>query len=118
MNTVAKFTMRDEDFQCEVCGNEVKALGYTARDHCPNCLCSLHVDNNPGDRACNCHGVLRPIAIEPGKKGEYKIVYVCDECGAIKRNKTAKDDNLDLIIQIMSNPQSPSDVSKKKVEED
>lgn len=100
----AKFTMIDEDFVCEVCHTKVKALGYTARDHCPKCLCSKHVDINPGDRACTCHGILKPVAIEKGKKDNYKIVYVCSSCGAIKKNKAANDDNLDLIIEIMSNP--------------
>ena len=102
--TKAKFTMIDEDFLCMVCDTEVKALGYTARDHCPKCLCSKHVDNNPGDRANLCHGILRPIEVEPAKKDNYKIVYLCDKCKTIKRNKMAKDDNLELIIKIMSNP--------------
>ena len=61
---VSKFTMIDEDFICDFCGFHVSHLGYTARDHCPNCLFSLHVDNNPGDRMCQCHGKLKPIAIE------------------------------------------------------
>ena len=104
MSDTAKFTMIDEDFTCEVCSYHVKALGYTARDHCPDCLCSIHVDINPGDRACTCHGILMPIAIEPIKKEGYKIVYQCSSCKEIKRNKAAIDDNMDLIIQIMSNP--------------
>ena len=100
----AKFRMRDEDFICEVCGFEVKKLGYTARDHCPNCLCSKHVDNNPGDRACLCYGILEPIAIEPTKKDKYKIVYHCSKCGTIKKNIMARDDNFDKILVIMANP--------------
>lgn len=56
--------MIDEDFICEVCKKEVKSLGYTARDHCPYCLSSKHVDINPGDRKCTCNGILKPIAIE------------------------------------------------------
>ncbi len=103
-NQSARFTMIDESFTCEVCGEKVNPLGYTARDHCPKCLCSKHVDINPGDRSCMCHGVLRPYAIELGKKGGYKIVYKCAKCGTIKKNKAAKDDNLDLIIEIMSTP--------------
>ena len=87
-----RFTMKDENFICEVCGKQVNKLGYTARDHFP------------GDRSCSCHGILRPVAIDPGKKGTYKIVYQCEKCGMIKRNKTAKDDNMDLIVQIMSHP--------------
>ena len=100
----AKFTMRDEDFKCDVCGFDVKTLGYTARDHCPKCLSSKHVDNNPGDRLNECHGILKPIGIEKGKKENYKIIYSCEKCNQIKKNKSALDDNIDLIIEIMSNP--------------
>jgi uncharacterized CHY-type Zn-finger protein len=99
----SKFVMRDEKFKCDVCLKNVATLGYTARDHCPYCLSSKHVDNNPGDRACKCHGILKPVAIEPFK-GSYKIVYKCAKCGQIKKNIMAKDDNMDLIINIMSNP--------------
>ena len=98
-----RFTMVDEDFTCEVCKNKVSALGYTARDHCPKCLCSKHVDIFPGDRKETCQGILKPIAIEPFKD-TYKIVYKCEKCGQIKRNIMAKDDNMDLIIEIMSHP--------------
>ena len=58
------FTMIDEDFICENCHKEVKALGYTARDHCPYCLYSKHVDIMPGDRQNTCKGPLKPIGIE------------------------------------------------------
>jgi Zn finger protein HypA/HybF involved in hydrogenase expression len=95
--------MIDEEFKCENCGEYIKPLGYTARDHCPHCLYSKHVDNNPGDRECNCHGLLKPIAIE-NFKDSYKIVYRCEKCKSIKKNIVANDDNMDLIIDIMSNP--------------
>ena len=95
-----KFTMIDESFKCVVCNQEVKPLGYTARDHCPNCLSSLHVDNNPGDRACSCHGVLKPIGMDK-YKDTYKIVYKCQKCGLIKRNIMASDDNLDNLLNIL-----------------
>lgn len=97
-----RFTMIDEHFTCEVCGREVDPLIYTARDHCPFCLSSKHVDINPGDRACTCHGILMPIEIEKGKKDTLKIVYRCNKCGSVKKNKCANDDNYDLILKIMS----------------
>lgn len=97
-----KFKMIDEGFICVVCGSDVKALNYTARDHCPNCLASRHVDINPGDRACQCKGVLIPIDIEKGKKETLKIVYKCNKCGMIKRNKMANDDNYEKILEVMS----------------
>ena len=49
-----RFNMIDENFVCENCNKMVDKLNYTARDHCPFCLCSKHVDNNPGDRENNC----------------------------------------------------------------
>ena len=98
-----RFKMIDEEFICLVCGKNVNKLNTTARDHCPYCLCSIHVDNNPGDRSANCGGILKPIDIEKSKKDSLKIIYKCDKCGIIKKNKTALDDNYDLILSIMSN---------------
>ena len=97
-----KFKMLDEKFTCLVCGKEVPPLNYTARDHCPFCLCSIHIDNNPGDRLNSCLGILKPINIEKGKQDTFKIVYKCNKCGEIKRNKMANDDNYDIILQIMA----------------
>jgi len=97
-----KFKMRDEEFTCLVCGFKVKSLGYSARDHCPNCLSSIHIDINPGDRACECLGILKPIEVLKDKKDTLKIVYKCQKCGMIKRNKAAKDDNYDKILEVMS----------------
>lgn len=99
-----RFKMIDEEFTCQICGKLVKPLGYTARDHCLYCLCSVHVDINPGDRKSECQGILRPIAVEKAKKSGFKIIYKCDKCGEIKRNIMASDDNMDKIIEIMSNP--------------
>lgn len=98
-----RFKMIDEEFICTNCNTLVKSLGYTARDHCPSCLCSLHVDINPGDRKEECHGLLEPIAVEKFKDS-FKIIYKCNKCGMIKKNIMAKDDSMDLIIKIASNP--------------
>jgi Zn finger protein HypA/HybF involved in hydrogenase expression len=99
-----KFTMIDESFICENCGEEVKKLGYTARDHCPACLYSKHVDINPGDREADCGGTLIPIGVEKAKKDGYKIVYKCEKCGEIKKNISADDDDIDEIIRLSMNP--------------
>lgn len=94
-----KFTMRDEEFICEYCGIKVKKAGYTARDHCPYCLTSKHVDILPGDRQNICHGLLIPIGIEKFKD-TYKIIYKCDKCNEIHKNIVIKDDNMDKIIEL------------------
>ena len=91
--------MIDEEFICENCNKEVPKLNYTARDHCPFCLCSKHVDINPGDRMNNCHGLLKPIGIEKFKD-TYKIIYKCEKCNALHKNIIASDDNMDLIIEL------------------
>ena len=68
--------MMDEEFICLNCGYEVSKLNYTARDHCPNCLYSRHVDIMPGDRMNECCGLMKPIGIEK-YKNTYKIIYKC-----------------------------------------
>lgn len=96
-----RFHMVDEAFTCEHCGKLVSKLQYTARDHCPYCLYSKHVDINPGDRANPCQGLLRPIDIEK-YKNTYKIIYKCDKCNELHKNIMANDDDLEEIIKLSS----------------
>ncbi len=91
--------MKDENFVCENCKRNVTKLNYTARDHCPYCLYSKHVDINPGDRLNTCMGMLVPIDIEKFKD-TYKIIYKCEKCGMIHKNIAANDDNMDKIIEL------------------
>ena len=77
--------------------------GYTSRNHCPYCLYSKHVDINPGDRAEECGGLLEPIDIEINPKKGKIIIFKCIKCGQIRKNKTADDDNIDLIYEIIKN---------------
>lgn len=94
-----QFKMIDESFTCENCGKRVPRLGYTARDHCPFCLYSKHVDVNPGDRRNPCMGLLRPVGIEKFKDS-FKILYECTKCGNKHKNIMANDDNMDMIIML------------------
>ena len=98
-----KIVKRDEEFTCENCGKKVEKLGYTSRDHCNYCLCSKHVDKLPGDRSEECQGILKPIQVELDSKKGYVIVYKCEKCGEIRKNKYAKDDNKELIINLTVN---------------
>ena len=97
-----RFNMIDEPFICEHCQKEVNELNYTARDHCPYCLYSKHLDILPGDRKNTCKGLLKPISIEK-YKNTYKIIYKCLKCNKTHKNIMAKDDNYDEIIQLSSN---------------
>lgn len=100
-----RFSKNDNSFICAHCGAEVKPLGYTSRNHCPVCLWSLHVDENPGDRANTCRGQMEPVSAVTDPKKGYIIVHRCTKCGEIKRNKAAHEakvqpDDLMKIIKL------------------
>ena len=96
------FKKNDEGFTCRVCGEVVSPLGYTSRDHCTKCLCSIHVDITPGDRKNTCLGTLIPVDITPDSKKGYIINYRCDKCGQTHNNRTAEDDNFSTILKVMN----------------
>lgn len=54
-----------DTFICKVCGRTVvpENAGSGHRNHCPNCLASLHLDIEPGDRESDCGGIMEPIAV-------------------------------------------------------
>ncbi len=97
-----RFTMKDEAFLCENCHQQVAKLNYTARDHCPYCLYSKHVDINPGDRKNPCQGLLEPIGIEK-YRDTFKIIYRCQKCHQLHKNIVASDDSMDQIIELSKN---------------
>jgi len=92
-----KFTKNTEDFVCEKCGKEIKGDGYT--NHCPDCLWSKHVDNNPGDRACDCEGMMEPFRIEKEGSG-YILTHRCTKCNHVKRNKIHTNDDFDEVVKV------------------
>lgn len=98
-----RFSKNDSGFICVNCKNEVAPLGYTSRNHCPKCLCSLHLDVNPGDRASDCKGVMRPISAKPDPKKGFIITHKCDRCGKVINNKSASDDSTELLIALTVN---------------
>ena len=96
----SRFTEIDESFICDNCGKEVQPLGYSCRNHCPYCLHSKHIDKNPGDRAEDCKGDLEPIGLETNSKKGSIILFRCKKCGALRKNKVATDDDMELIIKL------------------
>ena len=100
-----RFKKNDSGFICANCGKEVLPLGYSSRNHCPFCLWSLHLDENPGDRASECGGKLRPVTAMPDPKKGYIIIHRCERCGKTVRNKAAHEakvqpDDMNLIIKL------------------
>ena len=96
------FEKNDNEFVCRVCGKLVPPLKYSSRDHCSKCLCSIHIDINPGDRANTCLGTLVPVDIETSNKKGYVIKYKCQKCGTLHNNKTADDDNFKTLLKVMN----------------
>ncbi len=96
--TEKRFKKTKENFTCHNCGYLTKGSGYT--NHCPKCLWSKHVDVNPGDRQEICKGLMKPISVEI-KKGDYIIIHECVLCGLRKKNKSAKDDNFNILLKLI-----------------
>lgn len=102
-------------FQCLRCRQPVDAesLGTRHRNHCPYCLWSRHVDDEPGDRAHGCRSPMQPIAVEVRRDGEWAIIHRCTGCGVLKTNRIAGDDRelalLQLALRPLANPPFPID---------
>lgn len=120
MNKYSKFSKNDQGFEkgyyknhacnetftCKHCGREVvpEGAGSDHRNHCPNCLHSLHVDNEPGDRESDCGGKMEPIAVWVRNNGEWAIIHRCKSCGALSSNRVAADDNPMKLMSIAMRP--------------
>jgi DNA-directed RNA polymerase subunit RPC12/RpoP len=104
-------------FICVSCGKKIEALEYGGqhRNHCPHCLCSLHVDIVPGDRQSTCHGIMSPIGIHVQKNGEWSVIHRCSQCNTIKINRIAHDDNELLLLTIAAEPIMSLPFPSKKI---
>lgn len=82
-----------DSFTCRVCGRLVtpQSAGTDHRNHCPNCLSSLHVDIELGDRA--------------------------SDCGGLSSNRIAADDNPMKLMSIAMRPLSAPPFPIERIEE-
>ena len=109
----------NEPFICKNCGRTVveTSAGTNHRNHCPYCLASQHLDNEPGDRQADCGGIMEPVAVWIRKNGEWAIIHRCKICGELHSNRIAADDNplklMSLAMKPIAFPPFPID----KVEE-
>ena len=116
---ITKPTPCRDSFTCKVCGRLVtpEGAGTSHRNHCPNCLSSLHVDEEPGDRASECGGVMEPIAVWVRKNGEWAVVHRCRRCGKLSSNRVAADDNPMKLMSIAMRPVAQPPFPLEKLEE-
>lgn len=108
-----------ESFVCKNCGRPVAAAGAGTdhRNHCPNCLCSKHVDIEPGDRAADCGSIMDPIAVWVRKNGEWAIIHRCRRCGALSSNRVAADDNPMKLMSLAMKPLGQPPFPLERIEE-
>ncbi|MCI6376149.1 MAG: RNHCP domain-containing protein [Clostridiales bacterium] len=110
-------------FVCAACGARVtpEGAGSAQRNHCPECLCSLHLDTQPGDRAAGCGGVMEAVGVWVRHKGEWALIHRCRICGCLHSNRIAADDNpiklLALAVRPVANPPFPWELLGRMVEE-
>ena len=108
-----------DSFTCKVCGRLVVAAGAGSdhRNHCPNCLSSLHLDIEPGDREADCGGIMEPVGVWVRKNGEWAIIHRCRICGHLSSNRVAADDNPMKLMSIAMKPLSQPPFPLEKIEE-
>ncbi len=117
----------ENSFKCQKCSHVVKTqgnIGTKNRNHCPECLYSLHVDDKiPGDRESKCFGLMKPIDIVfkkdrvdkygNEKKGEMMILHECSKCKKQTKNRLAGDDNDEKILGICKNKKDLEEIKKQ-----
>ncbi len=96
----------NDNFTCRICGGWIapEEAGSQHRNHCPQCLSSIHADKKPGDRKSLCKGIMDPIGVWVRKDGEWAVIHRCRDCGALSSNRIAADDNPVLLMSIAMKP--------------
>lgn len=109
----------NDSFTCKLCGRLMVPMGAATshRNHCSNCLSSLHVDNEPGDREADCGGRMDPVALWSRKDGEWAIIHRCNRCGKLSSNRVAADDNPMKLMSIAMKPLASPPFPIERMEE-
>lgn len=109
----------NDTFICKHCGRPVVPFGAGTdhRNHCPNCLHSLHVDIEPGDRESDCGSLMEPVGVWVRGKGEWAVIHRCKRCGALSSNRIAADDNPMKLMSIALKPLATPPFPIERIEE-
>ncbi len=96
------FIMKNEEFTCENCKQKVsKHPSGSARNHCPFCLYSKHLDLDfPGDRLSTCYGKMKPVWKDQKKNKGWMISHECQTCHKKILNKVAEDDDMSVFWRL------------------
>ncbi len=84
----------NDSFKCENCHKQItKHPEWSARNHCPYCLYSKHLDEKfPWDRVSDCWWLMEPIDIDYKKNKWNMVKHRCEKCWKEILNKIASDD--------------------------
>ncbi|GAA4078066.1 RNHCP domain-containing protein [Nonomuraea sp. NPDC050663] len=103
----SKISTGPDTFRCVSCRLDVpfEAPGTAHRNHCPNCLTSLHLDRRvPGDRQAACRGRMHPLSLSVRHDGEWMLIHECVSCGELSANRIAGDDNALALVRMAVAP--------------
>ena len=67
-------------------------------------VCGRLVDEEPGDRASDCGGVMDPIGVWVRRGGEWAVIHRCRRCGKLSSNRAAADDNPMKLMSVALKP--------------
>ena len=90
--------MKNESFSCDNCWKEIsKHPSWSARNHCPFCLYSKHLDKDfPGDSASECYSTMKALCKDYHKNKGWMVVHECMKCWKKISNKLAEDDSVEV----------------------
>lgn len=89
----------DEQFKCPACG--WTATERKEYDHCPNCLCAIHEEDEEG---YECGGTLEPISVWVKSSTEWEILQRCRLCGELVSTPMAPADSMLKILSVAAKP--------------
>ncbi len=88
---------KKDGYRCRSCG----WTGSGDRDHCPNCLCAEHAEDDEG---YECGGTLQPVSIWVKPDDSWEIIGRCTVCGGLCSAHVVEDDNPVKLLSIAFGP--------------
>ena len=115
MQTRKNFIAKNENFTCQNCDHKNTKLKGSYRNHCQECLYSLHVDKDlPGDRLSECKNLMAPVDVDQNGKKGWIIYHKCQKCGKMISNMAADDDNFDKLILLTQTTNESARIKKNR----
>ena len=75
------------------------------------------VDDEPGDRAADCGGIMDAIGVWVRKNGEWAVIHRCRRYGVLHSNRAAADDNPMKLMSIAMKPVAFPPFPLERIEE-